>query len=161
VPRLLDPPPLIPDARFAIVVSRFHKDITARLLEGAVATLTRHGVQDQLIHVAWVPGAWEIPLVAQELASHGTYEAILCLGAVIQGETTHDRQINRQVSASLGQLAREMKIPVLFGVLTCPTWEHAIERAGSGDKGNKGSECAEAALQMVALMRHLRELNAR
>jgi 6,7-dimethyl-8-ribityllumazine synthase len=140
--------------RFAIVVSRYNEHITGKLLDGAVSTLESAGVDGGDIDVAWVPGAWEIPLVAQRLAKSGQYIAVLCLGAVIKGETTHDEHINRQVSLSLGQLALETGLPVLFGVLTCNTVEQAIHRAG-GNVGNKGQECAEAALEMVRLLSRL------
>ena len=142
------------DACFAIVVSRYNESITSKLLQGAVATLSEHGVQDDHIEIAWVPGAWEIPLVADRLAKHGRYAAVLCLGAVIRGETSHDQHINRQVSTSLGHTSLATGIPVLFGVLTCNSLEQAINRAG-GTVGNKGVECAEAALEMVSLLRQL------
>jgi len=137
--------------RYAIVVSRYNESITGKLLAGAVETLTAHGVATEAIDVAWVPGAWEIPLVAQNLANTGNYAAVLCLGAVIRGETTHDQHINRQVSLSLGRITLETEIPVLFGVLTCNSLEQAIHRSG-GSVGNKGVECAEAALEMVSLL---------
>jgi 6,7-dimethyl-8-ribityllumazine synthase len=140
--------------RFAIVVARYNEHITVKLLAGAVETLRAGGVADEAIEVAWVPGAWEIPLVAQHMALSEQYAAVLCLGAVIRGETTHDEHINRQVSLSLGQIALESEIPVLFGILTCNTVEQAIHRAG-GNAGNKGQECAEAALEMVRLMNKL------
>ena len=143
-----------PDERFAIVVSRYNESITGKLLAGAVETLTKHGVADEAIDVAWVPGAWEIPLVAKRLAESEEYVAVLCLGAVIRGETTHDEHINRQVSNSLGQIALESGLPVLFGVLTCNTLEQAIHRSG-GNVGNKGVECAESALEMVRLLSDL------
>jgi 6,7-dimethyl-8-ribityllumazine synthase len=141
-------------ARFGIVVSRYNEHITTKLLSGAVETLRAGGVPDDAIDIAWVPGAWEIPLVAQRLALSEQYDAVLCLGAVIKGETTHDQHINRQVSSSLGQIALESDIPVLFGVLTCNTVEQAIHRAG-GNAGNKGQECAAAALEMVRLLAKL------
>ena len=137
--------------RFAIVVARYNEHITGKLLAGAVETLRAAGIGDDAIDVAWVPGAWEIPLVAQRMAHSRNYVAVLCLGAVIRGETTHDEHINRQVSLSLGQLALETGLPVLFGVLTCNTLEQAIHRAG-GNVGNKGVECAESALEMVRLL---------
>lgn len=139
------------DGRYAIVVSRYNDNITARLLDGAVDTLKSHGIADESIDVAWVPGAWEIPLIAERLAESESYAAVICLGAVIKGETTHDEHINRQVSASLGQLALDTGLPVAFGILTCNTMEQAIHRAG-GNVGNKGVECAEAALKMVSLL---------
>jgi 6,7-dimethyl-8-ribityllumazine synthase len=140
--------------RFAIAVSRYNEHITSKLLTGAVETLRSAGISDDAIHVAWVPGAWELPLVAQRLAASQKYAAVLCLGAVIKGETTHDEHINRQVSQSLGQIALETGVPVLFGVLTCSTVEQAIHRSG-GNVGNKGQECAEAALHMVRLLQKL------
>jgi 6,7-dimethyl-8-ribityllumazine synthase len=140
--------------RFAIIVSRYNEHITGKLLAGAIETLQAAGVADSEIDVAWVPGAWEIPLVAQRFAQSEEYVAVLCLGAVIKGETTHDEHINRQVSLSLGQIALATDVPVLFGVLTCNTVEQAIHRAG-GNVGNKGVECAQAALEMVRLLEQL------
>jgi 6,7-dimethyl-8-ribityllumazine synthase len=140
--------------RFAIVVSKYNETITRKLLDGALATLEQHGVAPHQIDVAWVPGAWEIPLVADRLACARQYAAVLCLGAVIRGETTHDRHINRQVSLSLGRTALESGVPVLFGVLTCQSLEQALERSG-GSVGNKGSECAEASLEMASLLSRL------
>lgn len=139
------------DGKYAIVVSRYNDNITTKLLDGAIATLKQHGVADESIDVAWVPGAWEIPLIAERMAESESYAAVLCLGAVIKGETTHDEHINRQVSMALGQLALDVGLPVIFGVLTCNTMEQAIHRAG-GNVGNKGVECAEAALRMVSLL---------
>ena len=137
--------------RFAIVVSRYNETITSKLLDGAVETLASHGIDDAHVVVAWVPGAWEIPLVAKRLVRTGDYVAVLCLGAVIRGETTHDQYINQQLTNSLGELAMESGVPVAFGVLTCNSMEQAIHRAG-GNVGNKGVECAEAALEMVHLL---------
>lgn len=142
------------DAHFAVVVSRYNESITSKLLSGAIETLSKHDVQHEQIDVVWVPGAWEISLVADRLAKSGRYAAVLCLGAVIRGETTHDQHINRQVSTSLGQTSLATGVPVLFGVLTCNSLEQAINRAG-GNVGNKGVECAEAALEMVSLLRQL------
>lgn len=140
--------------RFAIVVARWNEAITQKLLDGAVATLKQHKVTDEAIDVAWVPGSFEIPLAAQRMANSGCYAAVLCLGAVIRGETSHDQHINRAVSLAISQLALAADVPVLFGVLTCETMEQAIHRAG-GNVGNKGAECAEAALQMVGLLKNL------
>jgi 6,7-dimethyl-8-ribityllumazine synthase len=143
-----------PAGRFAIVVSRYNESITGKLLSGAVETLLAAGVADEALDVAWVPGAWEIPLVAQRFAESRKYAAVLCLGAVIRGETTHDVHINRQVSLSLGRISLESGTPVLFGVLTCNTLEQAIHRSG-GNVGNKGVECAQAALEMANLLEQL------
>jgi 6,7-dimethyl-8-ribityllumazine synthase len=152
--------------RFAIVVSRFNQSITSRLLDGAVQTLTAHGVADDQIDVAWTPGAFEIPTVANQLAATGRYLAVICLGAVIRGETTHDQHINRAVSTSLCEIGVHYGLPVLFGILTCNTLEQAIVRSGGETAttgkdqadsriGNKGVDCAEAALEMVSLLRTL------
>jgi 6,7-dimethyl-8-ribityllumazine synthase len=142
------------ESKFAIVVSRYNESITGKLLSGALETLARAGVADDSIDVVWVPGAWEIPLVADRLAQHGRHAGVICLGAVIRGETTHDQHINRQVSNSLGRIALETGVPVLMGVLTCNSLEQAIHRSG-GNVGNKGVECAEAALEMANLLRQL------
>jgi 6,7-dimethyl-8-ribityllumazine synthase len=143
-----------PDGRLALVVARYNESITTKLLSGALDTLREHDVPDDAIDVAWVPGAFEIPLVAQRLANGAKYSAVLCLGAVIRGETTHDRHINRAVSLELAAIGVRTGVPVLFGVLTCDTLEQAIHRAG-GNVGNKGSECALAALEMVSLLKKL------
>ncbi|MEX0977348.1 MAG: 6,7-dimethyl-8-ribityllumazine synthase, partial [Pirellulales bacterium] len=119
-----------------------------------LAALAEHGVDDQHIDVAWVPGAWEIPLVANRMAHGGRYLAVICLGAVIKGETTHDEHINRAVSIGLGQAGLESGVPILFGVLTCDTLEQAIHRS-AGNVGNKGRECALAALEMINLLSKL------
>lgn len=142
------------DGRFALVVSRYNESITQKLHDGAVECLTSHGVAEDNIDVAWVPGAFEIPTVAARLAASGRYAAVLCLGAVIRGETTHDEHINRAVSHGLAQIGIETGVPCLFGILTCQSLEQALSRAG-GRVGNKGTECAEAALRMVNLLRDL------
>ncbi len=152
--------------RFAIVVSRFNESITRRLLQGAVDTLLAHGVPDDNIEIAWVPGAFEIPTVAERMAASRRYAAVICLGAVIRGETTHDQHINRAVSTALCQIGVHHGLPVIFGVLTCNTLEQAIARSGGQSAttgkdqpdarlGNKGVDAAKAALEMVGLMRKL------
>ena len=143
-----------PAAAVAIVVSRYNESVTSRLLSGAVDVLKQHGVDDRHIVVASVPGAFEIPVVAARLAESGRYSAIICLGAVIRGETTHDQHINRAVSLELAALSVRRGLPVLFGLLTCDTLEQAIHRSG-GNVGNKGTECAAAALEMIDLLRRL------
>ncbi len=122
--------PTAVEGRFAIVVSRFNQSITSRLLDGAVQTLQSHGVADDRVDVAWTPGAFEIPTVAERLAASGRYAAIICLGAVIRGETTHDQHINRAVSTSLCEIGVHHGLPVLFGLLTCNTLEQAVARSG-------------------------------
>lgn len=138
--------------RFAVIVSRYNDSITSKLCQGAVETLLDNGVADHLIDIVEVPGAWEISLVAKRLAEADVYSAIICLGAVIKGETTHDEHINRQVSLSLGEVSLQHRIPVAFGILTCNNIEQAIHRSG-GNVGNKGVECAEAALEMTSLLK--------
>jgi 6,7-dimethyl-8-ribityllumazine synthase len=156
------------EGRFAIVVARFNESITSRLLDGAVQTLVAHGVADQRIDVAWTPGAFEIPTVANRLAASGRYVAVICLGAVIRGETTHDQHINRAVSEALCEIGVHYGLPVLFGILTCNTLDQAIARSGGqtgttgkddpkASLGNKGVDCALAALEMVDLMTKLPE----
>ena len=154
--------------RYAIVVARFNESITSRMLDGAIATLREHGLADDAIDVAWVPGAFEIPTVAARMAEGGQYLAVICLGAVIRGETTHDQHINRAVGNSLAELGIKTGVPVLFGVLTCNSVEQAEARSGGqvattgkdrpdAKIGNKGIDCAEAALEMVDLMSRLPE----
>ena len=154
MPQEIQPAPHDPNDRFAIVVAQWHRAVTAKLLDGAVATLRTAGVPDEAIHVAHVPGSWELPVVAARLAHSGDYAAVICLGAVVKGETSHDQYINHGVTAALAHLAVEADLPVLFGLLTCDTVEQAMDRAG-GKVGNKGSECAEAALHMVALLKNV------
>ncbi len=150
------------EGRFAVVVARFNETITRRLLDGAVQTLLDRGIPDARIDVAWVPGAYEIPTVAMRLARSQRYAAVLCLGAVIRGETTHDQHINRAIGNALAHIGMETGVPTLFGVLTCENLEQAIARSGgeatSGKDarrkvvGNKGIDCALAALEMVELL---------
>lgn len=154
MPNTFQGEPRAPAGRLAIVVSRYNESITGNLLRGALETLEAHGVPDDQIDVAWVPGAWEIPVAAQRMATRGRYVAVICLGAVIRGETPHDTYINRQVSSSLGDLASQTGLPVLFGILTCNTLEQAVHRSG-GNRGNRGSEAAAAALEMVDLLNRL------
>jgi 6,7-dimethyl-8-ribityllumazine synthase len=154
MPNVIPLTQLVPDERFGIVVARWNEAITRKLLDGALATLRQHGVADDAIDVAWVPGSFEIPLAAQRMAATGNYAAVICLGAVIRGETSHDQHINRAVSLAISQIALATNVPVLFGVLTCETMEQAIHRAG-GNFGNKGAECAEAALHMVGLLKNI------
>lgn len=140
--------------RYAIVVSRFNDLVTRRLLEGALDTIRRHGGNTDHVDVAWVPGSFELPLAASRLARSGRYVAVICLGAVIQGETTHHEYINHQVAAGLQQTMLAAGIPVTFGVLTCGSLEQALERAG-GKAGNKGCEATLAAIEMVNLLPQL------
>ena len=154
MPNIFQGDPSAQGGRFAILVSRYNESITGKLLEAAIATLTGGGVDEAAIDVAWVPGAWEIPVVAQRLAQTQRYAAVITLGAVIRGETTHDQHINSQVSSSLGKIALASGLPILFGILTCNSLEQAIQRSG-GNVGNKGSECAQAAVEMIKLLAKL------
>ena len=154
MPRVFDGRKEDAEGRFAVVVARYNESITTKLLDGALETFRARGLSDEAIDVAWVPGAWEIPIVAQRLARCGAYRGVCCLGAVIQGDTSHDQHINRQVSLSLGGISLATGIPIMFGVLTCHSVEQAIHRSG-GKMGNKGAECAEAALEMAGLMNQL------
>jgi len=140
------------DDHFAIVVSRFNDLVTARLLEGAIATLRRHGANDDQITTAWAPGSFELPIIADRLASSGKYAAVITLGAVIQGETSHHEYINSAMASGLMQIGLKYGRPVLFGVLTCHSMEQALDRAG-GKAGNKGVEAALAAIETVNLLR--------
>ena len=154
MPRALEPASASPGDRYAIVVAQWNRSVTDKLLEGATTTLREAGVPDENIEIAHVPGAWEIPIVAQRMAASARYAAVICLGAVVRGETSHDQHINRGVSLAISQIALQFDLPVLLGILTCESMEQAIDRAG-GKHGNKGSECAEAALAMVGLLKNL------
>ncbi|MEW6500916.1 MAG: 6,7-dimethyl-8-ribityllumazine synthase [Thermodesulfobacteriota bacterium] len=137
--------------KFGIVLSRFNSFIAERLLEGAIDALVRSGASDKEIEVARVPGAYEIPLIAQKMARSKRYDAVICLGAVIRGATPHFDYVAGEVAKGVAQVSLDSGVPVLFGVLTTDTIEQAIERAGS-KAGNKGAECAIAAIEMVNLL---------
>ncbi len=140
------------DLRIAVALARFNQGITDRLLAGALDALTKHGVADDAIDVATVPGAFELPLCAQRLAATGRYDAILCLGAVVRGETPHFDYVAGEAARGIGEVARRFDLPVAFGVLTADTMEQALARAG-GERGNKGYEAAVTALEMVQVLR--------
>lgn len=148
---------ILEDDAIAIVVSRFNDMVTSRLLDGALDTIARHGGNTDRVTVVWVPGSFEIPLVADRLARGGKFSAVICLGAVIQGQTTHHEYINHQVAAGLTQASLQSGIPVTFGVLTCQTMEQAIDRSG-GKAGNKGHEATLAAIDTLSTLRQLRAL---
>lgn len=137
--------------RFAVVASRFNSLVTERLLDGALGAFRRHGVADDDVEVAWVPGAFEIPLAARRLAESGGFEAVVCLGAVIRGETPHFDYVAGEAARGIQQAALLTGTPVIFGVLTTDSIEQALDRAG-GENGNKGWEAAEAAIEMASLM---------
>ena len=142
------------DEHYAIVVARFNELVTKRLLEGALATFREHGVKADRLTVVWVPGSFELPLIADRLAKSKKYAAVCCLGAVIQGETSHHEYINQQMAAGIMRAGLESGVPVLFGVLTCSSMEQALARAG-GKVGNKGSDAALAAIEMVNVLKQL------
>jgi len=139
---------------YAIVASRFNEFITAKLLDGAIDCLRRHGAADEQISVIWVPGAFEITIAAKKLAQSGKYVAVICLGAVIRGQTSHYDYICQQVVRGIGQINHDSPVPTTFGVLTCDTLEQAIERAGA-KRGNAGTDAALTAIETVSLMEQI------
>lgn len=144
------------EIRIGIVIARFNEFITSKLLSGAIDTLKRHDVSEESIEIAWVPGAFEIPLIASKMATSGKYDAIICLGAVIRGNTSHYDYVCSEVSKGIAQVSLSSQIPVMFGVLTTENIEQAIERAGT-KAGNKGSECAEGAIEMINLIKEIEQ----
>jgi 6,7-dimethyl-8-ribityllumazine synthase len=139
---------------YAVVVSRFNEFITSRLLGGALDCLKRHGAQDSQIGVVWVPGACEITIAAKKLATSGKYAAVICLGAVIKGQTQHYDYVCQQVVRGIGQINYDCAVPAIFGVLTCETLEEAVDRAGS-KRGNAGADAAQTAMEMANVMEQL------
>ena len=140
--------------KVGIVVARFNEFITSKLLSGAIDGLVRHDVKEDDVDVAWVPGAFEIPLVASKMAKSRKYDAVICLGAVIRGSTSHYDYVCNEVSKGIAAVSMENDIPVMFGVITTENIEQAIERSGS-KAGNKGYECALGAIEMVNLIRKI------
>lgn len=140
--------------KIGIVAARFNEFITSKLLGGALDGLKRHEVAEEDIHIAWVPGAFEIPLIASKMAKSGNYDAVICLGAVIRGSTTHYDYVCSEVSKGIAHISLDSNIPVMFGVLTTENIEQAIERAGT-KAGNKGFDSAVAAIEMVNLIREI------
>jgi len=138
-------------AKFAIVVSRFNEFITSKLLSGAIDTLQRHGADDEQIAVVWVPGSIEITQAAKKLAAGGKFDAVICLGAIIRGQTHHYEYVGQQVSRGISQINYDTGVPTIFGVLTCDTIEQAIERAGT-KSGNAGATAAANAMEMVNVL---------
>jgi len=141
--------------RYGIVVGRFNEFISGKLLSGAQDALKRHGVKDEEVEVAWVPGAFEIPLIAQKMAETGKYDAVITLGAVIRGSTPHFDFVSAEVSKGVASVSLKTGVPVIFGVLTTDTIEQAIERAGT-KAGNKGWEAATTAIEMGNLVKQFR-----
>jgi len=147
------PPPEA--VRVAIVVARWNEQVTRRLLDAAVARFAAAGLAGDALDVAWVPGSFELPLVADRLAASGRYAAVICLGAIIRGETTHDQHIAQAVARGIEAIGRDRGLPVIFGVLTCESLAQALARAGDDPATNKGAEAAAAALEMVSLLAQL------
>ncbi len=143
--------------KIAIIVSRFNEFISSKLLSGAIDTLTRHEVLDNNISVFWVPGAFEIPLLAKKLADKNKFDAVICLGAVIRGETMHFEYVASEVSKGISNVSLETGVPIIFGVLTTENLEQAVERAGV-KSGNKGSEAALVAIEMINLYRSIENI---
>lgn len=143
------------DVKVGIVVARFNEFITSKLLGGAIDGLKRENVKEDDIDVAWVPGAFEIPLIAKKMAESKKYDAVICLGAVIRGATSHYDYVCAEVSKGVAQVSMNADIPVMFGILTTDTIEQAVERAGT-KAGNKGFECAQGAIEMVNLIREMK-----
>lgn len=144
--------------KIAIVVARFNEFITSKLLGGALDVLKRHEVEDENISVVWVPGSFEIPLVAKKIASSKNFDAVICLGAVIRGATTHYDYVCNEVSKGIAQVGLQTEIPVIFGIVTTENIQQAIERAGT-KAGNKGSDAAMSAIEMANLLKNLPSKN--
>jgi len=140
--------------KMGIVVSRFNEFISSKLLEGALDALSRHGVSDDDITVAWVPGGFEIPSIALHMARSGRYDAVICLGAIIRGSTPHFEYVAAEVTKGVAKVGLDTGVPTIFGVITADNLEQAIERAGT-KMGNKGFDAAQAAIEMANLRRHL------
>lgn len=142
------------DSRIGIVAARFNEFIVSKLIGGAVDGLIRHDIKEDNITLAWVPGAFEIPIAAKKMARSGKYDAVICLGAVIRGATSHYDYVCAEVSKGIANVSLETEVPVMFGVLTTDTIEQAIERAGT-KAGNKGYDCALGALEMINLLEQI------
>ncbi|MBD5644576.1 6,7-dimethyl-8-ribityllumazine synthase [Clostridium botulinum] len=140
--------------KVGIIVSRFNEFITSKLLSGSIDCLKRHGAKEDNIEVCWVPGAFEIPVIAKKMSSKGKYDAVICLGAVIRGATPHFDYVSSEVSKGVAHVSLDKEVPVIFGVLTTDTIEQAIERAGT-KAGNKGYDAAMSAIEMSNLMKVL------
>jgi len=150
VPKTLEGKLVAKGKKFGMVVSRFNEFISSKLLDGAIDGLQRHGVKEDEMTVAWVPGSWEIPYTASRMANSGKYDAVICLGAVIRGSTPHFDYISAEVAKGIATTGMSTGVPTIFGVITCDTIEQAIERAGT-KAGNKGFDAAMAAIEMVNL----------
>ena len=144
------------DIKIGIVIARFNEFITSKLLDGAIDGLKRHGVSEENIDIAWVPGAFEVPLIADKMANRKKYDGIICLGSVIRGSTSHYDYVCNEVSKGIAHVSLNTGVPVTFGILTTENIEQAIERAGT-KAGNKGFDCAVNVIEMVNLIRELED----
>lgn len=151
MPNIIEGMLTVNNEKFCIIVARFNEFISSKLLSGAIDELMRHGVKEENIDILWVPGAFEIPLIAKKSAKTGKYNAIITLGAVIKGSTSHYDYVCAEVSKGVASVSLETDIPVIFGVLTCDNIEQAIERAGT-KAGNKGADAAKSAIEMSSLI---------
>jgi 6,7-dimethyl-8-ribityllumazine synthase len=154
LPKVLEGQLAAQGLRFAIVVSRFNSLVTQRLLDGALDALRRHGADENAITVVYVPGSFEIPLAAKRLAQSGAFDAVICLGCIIRGDTPHFEYVASEAAKGIAQVALETSVPTIFGVVTADTLEQALERAGA-KAGNRGFEAAMTAMEMANLMRQL------
>jgi 6,7-dimethyl-8-ribityllumazine synthase len=154
LPKVLEGQLTAQGLRFAIVVSRFNSLVTQRLLEGALDALRRHGADENAITVVYVPGSFEIPLAAKRLAQSGAFDAVICLGCILRGDTPHFEYVASEAAKGIAQVALETGVPTIFGVVTADTLEQALERAGA-KAGNRGFEAAMTAMEMANLMRQL------
>lgn len=154
LPRSLEGSLTAQGLKFAIVISRFNSLVTIRLLDGALDGLRRHGADENAITVAWVPGSFEIPLIAKKLAQSGNFDAVICLGCIIRGDTPHFEYVASEAARGVAQVGLEAGVPTIFGIVTADTLEQALERAG-GKAGNRGFDAAMAAMEMANLMKQL------
>jgi 6,7-dimethyl-8-ribityllumazine synthase len=154
MPKIIEGSFVPPDRPLAIVAARFNEVVVEKLIHGALDTLRRHGVPDSQVEIIRVPGSFELPLVARQTAETHRYAAVICLGAVIQGDTDHYDYVCSATTSGIASASLQTGVPILFGVLTCDTMEQAIDRAG-GKGGNKASDCALAALEMADLLKKL------
>ncbi|MCD6288688.1 MAG: 6,7-dimethyl-8-ribityllumazine synthase [Candidatus Hydrogenedentes bacterium] len=151
MPNIIEGQLLAENKSFGIVVSRFNEFISGKLLEGAIDCLKRHGVDDESVDVAWVPGSFEVPIVAKRMAASGKYDAVICLGAVVRGATPHFDYIAAEVSKGIATAAISTDVPIAYGIITCDTLEQAVERADT-KMGNKGFDAAATAIEMANLL---------
>jgi len=154
MPKIYEGQLVAKELKFGIVASRFNEFITSKLLEGALDAIRRHGASEDDVEIAWVPGAFEIPIVAKKMAESKKYDAVICVGTVIRGSTPHFDYIAAEVSKGIAQVGLSTGVPVVFGVITTDTIEQAIERAGT-KAGNKGSDAAATAIEMANLLRSI------